>query len=359
MTDEEFLKEKETMVEEWKQLIYDDEKQNYDVSNTGRIRYHDTQNELKLSKIPGMKNCYQFITITLNNGKKRRTGIHRLLAIMFIPIPYKYIESGMNLNKLVVDHIDDVKYHNIVTNIQWLTPSENTKKYFRTVKDLNDLIIEKDEVKKICEDLVKNKTIYEISQDHNVSELLVYDIRYGNRYKDISSKYEFPTVQLTEEDVIKICEKLQSGMSAKKVSDTYGYGIGAVAFILCRKTWTQISKDYEFPRSRIKDDIIHAICKRLEEGASAKEVANEFNVGKRLVQHIKWGDTHTDISSQYNIPKDKFKVSDDVIHAVCKDLASGEYNMNEIAERNGISRSFVKAIKYRKHRTDISDNYEW
>jgi transposase len=278
---------------------------------------------------------------------------------MFVPVPYHYIEEGVAVRYLVVDHIDDVKYHNIYTNLQWLTGAENTRKYYRTVIDKNDLIIDMVTVQKICEDLTKGTTIYEISEKYNVSEMLVYNIRYGIRYKGISKKYTFPSAQLSEDDVVKICEALQSGMSSKKVSDEYGYSLASVTHILCGNTWTQISKDYTFPRSRVKDDVIHAICKRLEEGASAKEVATEFEVGVKLVKYIKWGKTHTDISSQYNIPKEKFKVSDDVIHAVCKDLASGEYNMNEIAERNGISRSFVKAIKYRKHRTDISDNYEW
>lgn len=188
---------------------------------------------------------------------------------------------------------------------------------------------------------------------------MVYDIRYGNRYKEISCKYDFPSNQLSEEGVTKICEALQSGMSAQKISNEYNYSLATVTHILCGNSWTQISKNYTFPNKRIDDDIIHAICKRLEEGKSYKEIAIEFNVGKRLVEHIKLGTTHKEISSQYNIVVNQFKVSDDVIHNICKDLVSGSYFMKDIAARNNVSLSFVKDIKYRRSRTDITDQYKW
>ena len=72
-----------------------------------------------------MKNTYEFAYIRLNSGKMYRTGIHRLVAIMFVPVPKKYIEAGLHINSLVVDHIDNIKYHNIYTNLQWLTNQEN------------------------------------------------------------------------------------------------------------------------------------------------------------------------------------------------------------------------------------------
>ena len=78
----------------------------------------------------GMKNTYEYISIRLHNGRKVNTGIHRLVAIMFVPIP-----SGNK--KFVVDHIDNIKYHNIYTNLQWLTESENIKKKFKIHRSSN------------------------------------------------------------------------------------------------------------------------------------------------------------------------------------------------------------------------------
>ena len=361
MTDEEFYELRNTMNEEWKQLIYNGELQNYDISNTGKIRNHTTKVEYKLAKVPGMKNTYEQYGIVLTNGKKVNTGIHRLMAIMFIPIPKKYIKRKIPLSQLVVDHIDNVKYHNVISNLQWLTYKENTQKYYETDFNINNICLTDKLVKKICQDLVNEMTIYEISCKYNVSELVVYNIRFGVTYTDISTKYKFPSQrQMTEEDVIRVCELLAKGMSSPQVSAETGFSVSSITHILIGDSWTQISKNYTFPNSRLTDkEIVKKICEMLQDGKSLKEVANKFNVSKRTVEHIRAGETHTDISKNYNFVYSKFKVADEIIHNICKDLASKQYLRQEIADRNGVSLSFVKDIKARKYRIDISHQYEW
>ena len=234
MTDEEYYDLKSTLKEEWKQLFLDDELQNYDVSNTGKIRNHETKKEYKLSEIYGMKNHYEFITLKLNSGDTRFMGIHRLIGIMFIPIPKKYIDKGYSINDLVIDHIDNIKYHNIITNLQWLTGAENIQKSRKILKGKVDMYLTDFDVKNICKSLSDGLTIYEVSKKFNVTETMVYDIRFGRRYKEISSNYIFPSRQLSEEDVKKICELLSKGISSRKISDKYGYSLYVLTQILCR-----------------------------------------------------------------------------------------------------------------------------
>lgn len=359
MTDKEFIEKLNNMEEIWKQLIYDGEYQNYDISNTGKIRNHKTCKEYKLSKITGMRNCYEFITITLNNGTTKNIGIHRLMAIMFIPIPEKYIKKGVNLRNLVVDHIDNIKYHNIIDNLQWLTQSENIKKRYVSDDFVNDILVTEETINDICADLSGGESIYEISKKYNVTESLVHDVRFKLRYTDISKDYKFPSRQISEDDARKICEQLSLGKSAKEVSDEFEYPYATVTHILVRNAWTHISKDYKFPNARTTDDVVTQICELLQDRNSIKEVSKITGVSKRTIEHIRAGRTHTDISKNYVFEYNKFKLPDKTVHNICNDLASKKFMNKEIAERNNVSLTFVKDIKRRKSRTDISHLYTW
>ena len=55
------------------------------------------------------------------NGERKKFFVHRLVAVAFIPNPQM---------KLLVNHIDEVKHNNIVTNLEWMTEGENTRYYW-------------------------------------------------------------------------------------------------------------------------------------------------------------------------------------------------------------------------------------
>ena len=65
-----------------------------------------------------------YIRVRIENkclGKVIRTTIHRLVAEAFIPNPN---------NKPEINHIDSIRHHNNVSNIDWVTHSENMKHSF-------------------------------------------------------------------------------------------------------------------------------------------------------------------------------------------------------------------------------------
>lgn len=87
---------------------------NYEVSNFGRII--NNKSGRILCENPKHENRYRVVFLN-HNGEIMGTGIHRLVALAFIPNPQ---------NKPVVNHKDGVKYNNHHSNLEWATHSENS-----------------------------------------------------------------------------------------------------------------------------------------------------------------------------------------------------------------------------------------
>ena len=59
---------------------------------------------------------YKIIDLINDNGEKKHMRLHRLLGLTFIPNP---------LNKPYIDHIDENKTNNHLSNLRWATHAEN------------------------------------------------------------------------------------------------------------------------------------------------------------------------------------------------------------------------------------------
>lgn len=89
----------------------------YQVSNLGNVRslnYRRT-GKPRLLKYGKIGNGYLGVKLSCN-GVSENHFVHRLVAKAFITNP---------LNKTHVNHISEVKHDNVVSNLEWLTPSEN------------------------------------------------------------------------------------------------------------------------------------------------------------------------------------------------------------------------------------------
>ena len=98
-------------MEEYKQIIDFD---NYEVSNLGNVRNIKTGRILK-----GKDDTHGYLKVGLCKDKKKTNKkIHRLVAEAFIENPE---------NKPCVDHIDNNKKNNDITNLRFATVSENNQ----------------------------------------------------------------------------------------------------------------------------------------------------------------------------------------------------------------------------------------
>ena len=88
--------------------------ENYSVSNLGNVKNINTQRILKLST---SSNGYFIVNLSDNDKQKKKLKVSRLVAKSFVPNPQ---------NKPYVDHIDNNRTNNVVSNLRWCSASENS-----------------------------------------------------------------------------------------------------------------------------------------------------------------------------------------------------------------------------------------
>lgn len=103
------------MKEIWKEI--EDYEGEYEVSNLGNVRSlnYRRSGEIKLLKQYTDKKGYKYVRLS-KNGKGKIYKIHRLVAMAFIPNPD---------NLPIVNHIDECKSNNMVSNLEWCTVAYN------------------------------------------------------------------------------------------------------------------------------------------------------------------------------------------------------------------------------------------
>lgn len=101
-------------MENWKKI---EGYEKYSVSDFGRIRNDKTG---RIMKTPCGKNGYPRVNL-YDDMKASSKSVHRFVAETFIP---------NTENKEQINHIDGNKMNNNVTNLEWVSPSENIRHSF-------------------------------------------------------------------------------------------------------------------------------------------------------------------------------------------------------------------------------------
>jgi len=174
------------MLEIWKDIH---NFSNYQISNMGNIkrkerliidsRNHKYLLKEKILKSTKLKNGY--LTVTLRKNKKSYLKyIHVLVAESFL---------GFNKN-LIVNHKDGNKDNNHVTNLEWVTYSENNQHaYDNNLKSKNEnfynskLTIEEIKEIRIIYPKIKNYNV--LAKKYNVSRATIRDIILKRTWKNI------------------------------------------------------------------------------------------------------------------------------------------------------------------------------
>lgn len=108
------------MIEIWKDVP--NYENLYKVSTLGKVFSYNKNREIYQVDNHGYKNV-----VLCKDGKKRSFGVHRLVALAFIPNPN---------NLLYINHKDENRANNIVSNLEWCSADYNNHYGNRTLKQI-------------------------------------------------------------------------------------------------------------------------------------------------------------------------------------------------------------------------------
>ena len=176
--------------------------------------------------------------------EQRNVPVHRLVLCKFNPIK--------NEEEMQVNHINCIKTDNRLENLEWTAQSENQKHAFR-----NDLLSRKGE---------KN-----------------------------------PQAKLTEREVIEIANKLvENKLTYAEIAKEYGISATLIYRIANHLTWTELTKDYEFP-ARPKRNCVRPQCfdfedeliQDLKNNVDIDIISEKYHLSKRYIRDFKYRNLRT------------------------------------------------------------------
>ena len=195
----------------------------YTVNSMGKVFSIKTGKEKK--KL--ISNAGYYRVHLFNKGKGKIILVHRLVAEAFIPNPK---------NLPCVNHIDGNKLNNRVTNLEWVTSSENNKKA--------------------------------VEAGQSPSGSTVYNAVFS------------------EEQVLFIKELFSIGYSKTKLARMFNVSTSALTDMLNTKTYTNIQdfSKYNEGKEHFSPQVIHIIHNLLENGFSYSKIALICGINKEAVR---------------------------------------------------------------------------
>lgn len=211
----------------------------YNISSYGRV--HSRRNNVYLRQ---HDDGHGYLKVTLwVDGIQMSYKVHRLVAEVFVGAPSPW---------LTVNHIDGVKKNNNVTNLEWMTKSENTSEAWKqgqmvrgeatSQAILNDHTVE--EIKLLfVENELNNKQIAEL---YGVERGTIGKIRQLKTWKHIRPDLIFenssPDVavcakKLSGEDIPEIRKLYAAGVSLAEIGRMFNVHSGTISGIASGKTW--------------------------------------------------------------------------------------------------------------------------
>ena len=305
----------EYSVEMFKQISIMDIFIPYLISSYGRIfsinyagKYHNIkQLKTNIDEITG----YERITITYQKYVVT-LSIHRIVAKAFI-------KNNDPIKKIEVNHKDSNRTNNNVENLEWVSPKYNVQYSFE-------------------------KGLRKCGEEHPVSI-------YSNN------------------QITKVCEMLENNYPINKICECTLVKKDTVKDILYRKSWKNISYNYDFSEylyGQDKSDYlthifnINLVCELLESNFPFKYITEKTGFTGNMISNILNGRSYKDITSKYNFSKYNYGRPEDYydrLRLACSYGEEHKYTVKEIANKSKLSYNVVRHLLSGEIYKEISKNY--
>lgn len=202
----------------------------YQVSNYGRIKsFKGASITIKKPTLDGTG----YLQLGLyQNGKLKMGRIHKLVAENFIP----HVEGKDHIN-----HIDGNTFNNFVSNLEWVTPSENIRhaiamglKPIFTGEDVSTAKLTNEQAKYIREN-VEKLSLDELAKRFGVTKARISSIQLGKTFKKIGGvlreKQPAGRAKVPLEKQLEILSQYKKGVQGhglKALAKKFGYAISTI-----------------------------------------------------------------------------------------------------------------------------------
>ena len=286
------------------QIMYKGMKTDYDIYTNGDVYSHKTKKFLKRSSGPSVE--YPTVTLYINTIP-HIVKVHRLVAEAFIP-------NDDPDHKIEVNHKDGNKYNPDISNLEWVTKSENILHAFRTglkhskIGSNSPVSIYSDNIiKDVCVYLEEGLlTLKEISKITNVGFTTIFMIATKKARTEISCNYKVENYYHDRESYSydqykKVFQYLsENKYSLYEISDITNVRYSSIGNILSHKEnpiYNDLFKTYNIdnykggyiPYKKLSEDIIKYTILLYNQGMKPKYI-------KRIV------------SKRYDINEEKIRV---------------------------------------------------